>query len=114
MTPAPNAAPDSLLLLIAAMSAVTMGSRLLGFVAVRRQPAGRAKQALHYLPFGLFAAIVVAGLPPADGGGGLSFGAGALLTAWSARRGHPLVLSLLLGAGGAGAVSYLSAIIARG
>lgn len=112
-TPSPSAAPDSLLLLILAMSTVTMGSRLLGFVAVRRQPEGRAQRALHYLPFGLFAAIVAAGLPSAGSGGGLPFAAGALLTAWSARRGHPLVLSLLLGAAAAGAASFLGATIAR-
>ena len=87
----------SLALLIAVMSAVTMGSRLLGMLAVRSRPAGPLKRALHYLPLGLFAALVVTGMPAPTAGGMLPFAAGLAATAWTAWRGRPLVVSLLVG-----------------
>lgn len=51
-------------LLILLLALATMGSRLVGVFAGRK-PGGRLERVLHYVPFGLFAALVVAGTPAA-------------------------------------------------
>lgn len=87
----------SLYLLIAAMSLVTMGSRLLGFLAIP-YPEGKAGRALHYLPYGLFAAIVVAGAPDlTDVKPAIAFALGAVVTAIAAKRRLPLIAAIALG-----------------
>lgn len=97
-TPPLNGEP--LVWLIVVMALVTMGSRFLGFFLVRppdQTPLGRA---LHYLPYGLFAGIIIASAPTeGTPAAWLPVVGAALVTAWSAWRRHPLLLSLALGLG---------------
>lgn len=87
---------DSLILMILAMSVLTMGSRVLGFFAVS-EPKGALGRALHYLPFGLFGAIVVTGLPQDPGASWPAAAAAILATAAAAWRKWPVVLALAAG-----------------
>lgn len=89
-----------LLLLILGMSLVTMGSRFLGFFAVG-EPGGEWARALHYLPYGLFAAIVVTNAPERLSIEALPFVAALAVTGIAARKGAPVIVSLALGWGAA-------------
>lgn len=87
---------DSLFLMIVLMSLITMGSRVAGFFVVK-QPGGRLGQALHYLPFGLFGAIIVTGLPQTSDGSWLPVSAAFAATALTAWRKWPIILTLIAG-----------------
>ena len=99
----------SVLLLIAVMNTVTMGSRLLGFFAVRK-PSGSIARALHYLPYGLFAAIATTSVPAAKGIEWVPAITGMLVTAWTAWRRWPLILSLACGFSAATALRFLLSV----
>lgn len=86
----------SIFLMIVLMSLVTMGSRVIGFFAVR-EPKGRLGRALHYLPFGLFGAIVVTGLPQDTTSSWPALLAALLVTGLTAWRKWPIILSLVAG-----------------
>jgi Branched-chain amino acid transport protein (AzlD). len=84
------------LVMILLMSAVTMGSRIAGFFAVN-EPKGKVGRALHYLPFGLFGAIVVTGLPKSPDVSRLAVAGALLVTGVGAWRKWPIILSLAAG-----------------
>lgn len=91
-----GAANESLFIMILLMSLVTMGSRVAGFFALK-EPKGSLGRALHYLPFGLFGAIVVTGLPQAPGTSWPALAAAVAATAVTAWRKWPIILSLAAG-----------------
>lgn len=82
--------------MILLMSAVTMGSRIAGFFAVN-EPKGKVGRALHYLPFGLFGAIVVTGLPQGPEVSRLAVAGALLVTGVAAWKRWPMILSLAAG-----------------
>lgn len=86
----------SILVMILLMSAVTMASRVAGFFAVN-EAKGKLGRALHYLPFGMFGAIVVTGLPQAQDASRLAIAAALLATGATAWRRWPIILSLAAG-----------------
>lgn len=103
----------SIFLMILLMSLVTMGSRVLGFFVVR-QPGEKLGRALHYLPFGLFGAIVVAGLPEPAGGSWLPLAAAIAATGITAWRKWPIILTLVAGFAAFGLVSLIAGIVTGG
>jgi len=86
----------SILLMILLMSLLTMGSRVIGFFALK-EPKRSLGRALSYLPFGLFGAIVVTGLPQNPGDDLPALVAALLVTALTAWRKWPIILSLVAG-----------------
>lgn len=103
----------SIFLMILMMSLITMGSRVLGFFVVR-QPGGKLGRALHYLPFGLFGAIVVAGLPQSGDAAWLPLAAAIAATAVTAWRKWPIILTLVAGFAAFGLVSLIAGFVSGG
>ncbi len=99
MTGLTFASDNSLVWLIVLMALITVGSRLLGFFVVGRSGETPLGRALHYLPYGLFAAIIVTSTPGLKGDVAelLPVITAALVTGWTAWRRMPLLLSLGLG-----------------
>ena len=93
-------------LLILLLALATMGSRLLGTLT-GRMPSGRVNRFLHYVPFGLFPALVVIGTPAAPEPHWLVWLAGMSATGILAYRGASVLVSLVAGVGVAFVVSRL-------
>jgi len=93
-------------LLILLLAIATMGSRLIGTLS-GRMPGGRLERILHYVPFGLFAALVVIGTPTAPEPHWLAWLSGMAATGILAYRGTSIFLSLVAGIGLAFLVSQL-------
>src|SRR5690606_37270876 len=96
------------LVMILLMSAVTMGSRIAGFFAVN-EPKGKVGRALHYLPFGLFGAIVVTGLPQGEEVSRFAVAAAMIATGAATWKKWPMILSIAAGL----AAYFLTSLVVR-
>lgn len=92
--------------LILLLALATMGSRLLGTLT-GRTPGGPFKRFLHYIPFGLFSALVVIGTPTAPQPHWLAWLAAMAATGLLAYRRASILLSLAAGVGVAFLLSRL-------